>query len=173
MAVGSGGPRWCSRGVFALTRYVSLASIVGSLAFPLFGLHFSASRTPMVIFGFVFIPLLVILKHHENIRRLLNGTENRFGSKRARHGGVQRWEGRQEGGGMSRIGILGAGAWGTALAISLARRGGPPGERCGRFPPEQVQEITESGVNLQFLPGYTVPAEVQVTTDLAAAVLGG
>ncbi|MGA1983171.1 MAG: glycerol-3-phosphate 1-O-acyltransferase PlsY [Acidobacteriaceae bacterium] len=67
--------------VLALTRYVSLASIVGSVAFPLFGLYFVAYRTPMVLFGFVFIPLLVIVKHHENIRRLLNGTESRFGSK--------------------------------------------------------------------------------------------
>ena len=67
--------------VLALTRYVSLASIVGSVAFPLFGLHSVASRTPMVLFGFVFIPLLVIVKHHENIRRLLNGTESKFGSK--------------------------------------------------------------------------------------------
>jgi glycerol-3-phosphate acyltransferase PlsY len=66
--------------VFALTRYVSLASIVGSATFPLFGFHFVAARTPMVVFGFVFIPLLVIVKHHENIRRLLNGTESRFGS---------------------------------------------------------------------------------------------
>ena len=67
--------------VFALTRYVSLASIVASATFPLFGFHFVASRTPMVLFGFVFIPLLVIVKHHENIRRLLNGTESRFESK--------------------------------------------------------------------------------------------
>ena len=35
----------------------------------------------MVIFGFLFIPLLIIVKHHANIRRLLNGTESRFGSK--------------------------------------------------------------------------------------------
>ena len=96
--------------IVLLTRYVSLASILGSAFFPLFGLYFAPVRTPIVIAGFLFIPLLIILKHHENIRRLLNGTENRFGKK--------------EGGGMSRIAILGAGAWGTALALSLARRGG-------------------------------------------------
>jgi glycerol-3-phosphate acyltransferase PlsY len=67
--------------VFALTRYVSLASIVGAASFPLFGFHFVASRTPMVVFGFVFIPLLIIVKHHGNIRRLLRGTESRWGSK--------------------------------------------------------------------------------------------
>ncbi|HEX9201614.1 MAG TPA: glycerol-3-phosphate acyltransferase, partial [Acidobacteriaceae bacterium] len=67
--------------VFALTRYVSLASIVGSATFPLFGFHFVKPWTPMVVFGFLFIPALIIVKHHENIRRLLNGTESRFGSK--------------------------------------------------------------------------------------------
>ena len=65
--------------VFALTRYVSLASIVGLATFPLFGFYFVAQHTPMVKFGFLFIPLLIIVKHHENIRRLMNGTESRFG----------------------------------------------------------------------------------------------
>jgi glycerol-3-phosphate dehydrogenase (NAD(P)+) len=72
---------------------------------------------------------------------------------------------------MSRIGILGAGAWGTALAISLARRGGHT-IMLWSFSAEQVEQILETGVNLQFLPGYTVPADVRVTTDLAAAVQG-
>ena len=67
--------------VFALTRYVSLASVVAAAAFPLFGFYFVTQRTPMVVFGFVFIPLLIIVKHHGNIGRLLNGTESRFGSK--------------------------------------------------------------------------------------------
>ena len=69
--------------VFALTRYVSLASVVAAAAFPLFGFYFVTQRTPMVVFGFVFIPLLIIVKHHANIRRLLNGTESRFGTKPA------------------------------------------------------------------------------------------
>ena len=104
--------------VFALTRYVSLASIVGSAMFPLFGFHFVASRTPMVVFGFLFLPLLMIVKHHGNIGAADEGD------------GEPVWDegkagnGNREGGGMSRIAVIGAGAWGTALAISLARRGG-------------------------------------------------
>jgi len=68
--------------VFLLTRYVSLASIIGAATFPLFGLHFVSIRTPIVLTGFLFIPLLIIFKHAANIRRLLAGTENRFGAKK-------------------------------------------------------------------------------------------
>jgi len=68
--------------VFALTKYVSLASIIASALVPVFGLYFVALRTPIVIFGFVFIPLLVIVKHHGNIGRLMRGTESRFSSSK-------------------------------------------------------------------------------------------
>ncbi len=65
--------------IFLITRYVSLASIIAAASFPLFGFHFVPQRTPIVIFGFLFIPILIIVKHHQNIRRLLAGTESRFG----------------------------------------------------------------------------------------------
>ena len=68
--------------VFLLTRYVSLASIIASASLPLFAFHFVPQRTPVVIFGFLFIPILVIVKHHQNIRRLLAGTESRFGKQK-------------------------------------------------------------------------------------------
>lgn len=68
--------------IFLLSRYVSLASIVAAAAFPLFAFHFVPLRTPIVIAGFLFIPLLIIVKHHQNVRRLLSGTENRFGSSK-------------------------------------------------------------------------------------------
>src|SRR5258708_21096649 len=45
-------------------------------ALPIFGLYFVPSRTPIVIAGFLFIPLLIIVKHHDNIRRLLAGTRS-------------------------------------------------------------------------------------------------
>lgn len=68
--------------IFAITRYVSLASIIAAAALPIFSFHFVPIRTPIVIAGFLFIPLLIIVKHHQNIRRLLSGTENRFGSRK-------------------------------------------------------------------------------------------
>jgi glycerol-3-phosphate acyltransferase PlsY len=69
--------------VVLITRYVSLASIVAAAVFPLFGFWFVPFRTPTVIVGFLLIPLIIIVKHHQNIRRLLSGTESRFGSRKA------------------------------------------------------------------------------------------
>ena len=66
--------------VVLLTRYVSLASILGAAVMPIAGIAFAPVRSPMVIGGFLFLSLLVIVKHEANIRRLLAGTENRFGA---------------------------------------------------------------------------------------------
>lgn len=65
--------------VFAISRYVSLASILASISLPIFAWYFLHPWTPVMAFGFLFLPLLVILKHHGNIHRLLSGTESRFG----------------------------------------------------------------------------------------------
>ena len=66
------------------TRLVSLASIVAAALIPVFAMLFMPDRTPVFLGGFIFIPLLVIAKHHANIARLLQGKESRFGGgKRA------------------------------------------------------------------------------------------
>lgn len=70
---------------------------------------------------------------------------------------------------MSRIAVLGAGAWGTALAISLARRGGHTVTLWSHSEP-LAEQLTETGENLHYLPGYTVPFDVRVTADVVAAV---
>ncbi len=67
--------------VVIFTRFVSLASVAAAVTLPLFALYFVSQRTPVVVAGFVLIPLLVVAKHHGNIRRLLAGTESRFGQK--------------------------------------------------------------------------------------------
>lgn len=72
---------------------------------------------------------------------------------------------------MSRIAVIGAGAWGTALAISLARRGGHS-IVLWSYLPELAYQIRETGINEPFLPGYVVPADVEITSDLVTAVKG-
>ncbi|MCL2661593.1 MAG: NAD(P)-dependent glycerol-3-phosphate dehydrogenase [Acidobacteriaceae bacterium] len=72
---------------------------------------------------------------------------------------------------MSRVAILGAGAWGTALALSLARRGGH--SLCmWSFDPELTRQIDDARENVPFLPGFPLPEGLTVTSDLACAVTG-
>ncbi len=72
---------------------------------------------------------------------------------------------------MSRIAILGAGAWGTALALSLARRGGH-NLTLWSHSPTHAAELNESGQNLRYLPGFVLPADIRITSDLARASTG-
>ncbi len=62
--------------VFLARRYVSLGSMVASAAMPVF-LSILPKGKPFVPIGAV-LGALVILKHRENIRRLVEGKENRF-----------------------------------------------------------------------------------------------
>jgi glycerol-3-phosphate acyltransferase PlsY len=69
--------------VLALARYVSVASILGAASFPAFAwLLVRGDRPPFFIAVQCAVALLIILKHHQNIRRLFAGTESRFGSKK-------------------------------------------------------------------------------------------
>jgi glycerol-3-phosphate acyltransferase PlsY len=67
--------------VFAFSRYVSLASILGSASFPVFAWYLVQGDRPAFFIAVQFIvAFLIIAKHHQNIRRLLAGREPRFGA---------------------------------------------------------------------------------------------
>lgn len=73
--------------VLFFSRYVSLASILGSASFPVFAWLLARLQTggerPWFFIAVQFaVALLIIAKHHQNIRRLLAGTESRFGAKK-------------------------------------------------------------------------------------------
>jgi len=68
---------------------------------------------------------------------------------------------------MSRIVILGSGAWGTALALTLHRRGGHR-ITLWAHSPEFAQEIVAAGENTLFLPGFPIPAAIAITGSEAA-----
>jgi glycerol-3-phosphate acyltransferase PlsY len=75
--------------VFRATRYISIASIVGTVAFsityfilglwlhwPIFG-----TQLPLLVFA-VFVPAMIVIKHRSNLARLRQGTEPRYESSR-------------------------------------------------------------------------------------------
>lgn len=71
--------------VVYLTRYVSLGSMLGAVAFPLqfvFKIWETDLQNEYLIFGSI-VSLILILTHRQNIKKLLNGTENKFGAKKS------------------------------------------------------------------------------------------
>jgi glycerol-3-phosphate dehydrogenase (NAD(P)+) len=70
---------------------------------------------------------------------------------------------------LSRISVLGAGAWGTALALSLARRGGH--QLClWSHSSTLAEQLSDAGENLLYLPGFILPVDIYVTSDLPRAI---
>ncbi len=67
--------------VVFLTKYVSVASLIAGYVFVIVAIATDTKHLLFVALCYVAIPVLVTLKHHGNIRRLMAGTENRFGSK--------------------------------------------------------------------------------------------
>jgi acyl phosphate:glycerol-3-phosphate acyltransferase len=68
--------------VVAITRYVSLGSILGAITFPLAAYFLQAADAVSLALASV-VSLIVVLKHHQNISRLLSGTENRLGASKS------------------------------------------------------------------------------------------
>ena len=72
--------------VLALTKYVSVGSICAAVAYPIFTIVTQSMRDIQghwINAGMALIfTVLIIWMHRSNIRRLMNGTENKFGSKK-------------------------------------------------------------------------------------------
>ena len=71
---------------------------------------------------------------------------------------------------MRKIAVLGAGSWGTTLAILLYGNG--HSVRLWEFYPERVRELQSSHENPLFLPGVTIPQKIAITDNLNEALDG-
>lgn len=71
--------------IMAITRYVSLGSMLAAVLFAVLEIVIMAvhkSFNPVQVICVVILAGLLIARHHANIGRLLNGTENKLGSKK-------------------------------------------------------------------------------------------
>ncbi|HEY6129954.1 MAG TPA: NAD(P)H-dependent glycerol-3-phosphate dehydrogenase [Candidatus Acidoferrum sp.] len=73
---------------------------------------------------------------------------------------------------MKKIAVLGAGSWGTALAIVLARSRQPHSLSLWAHDPELAESLGRERENRTYLPGQKLAAQVEVTNDLATAMSG-
>jgi acyl phosphate:glycerol-3-phosphate acyltransferase len=65
--------------IYGLTKYVSLGSIIATAAFPVVAYFFFRGGEARTLMPFIVgIAVLIIGKHHQNIRRLIAGTEHRL-----------------------------------------------------------------------------------------------
>ena len=67
------------------------------------------------------------------------------------------------------IAILGAGAWGTALAVHLARTPAPPAIALWARDPRQAQNMRASRENARYLPGVRFPERISIADDPVVA----
>jgi glycerol-3-phosphate dehydrogenase (NAD(P)+) len=67
-----------------------------------------------------------------------------------------------------RIAVLGAGAWGTALALNFAGR---HAVALWTWQAEHAEAMRQAHENAQFLPGHPFPPELDITAELGTAVV--
>ena len=71
---------------------------------------------------------------------------------------------------MKKIAIIGGGSWGTALAIALTRSSRPHRITLWAHSADVVELLRTKRVNEVYLPGFELPAEVEVTGSMETAL---
>lgn len=71
---------------------------------------------------------------------------------------------------MATVAVLGAGSWGTAMALHLARAGHEVVLWAHR--PEHIQSMIEARANLTYLPDFLFPENLSLTSHLQACLTG-
>jgi glycerol-3-phosphate dehydrogenase (NAD(P)+) len=73
---------------------------------------------------------------------------------------------------MKKIAIIGGGSWGTALALALARSSRKHRITLWAHSADVLEILSTRRVNEIYLPGFELPAEIEVTGNLELALAG-
>ena len=138
--------------IFALTvwvtKYISLGSVLATLAL---AAHCVRHRQPAVRrwLAACAAATLIVFRHRSNLARLQLGAGTAAWRRVLRDASCERAMP------MSAIGVLGAGSWGTALAVHLARVGHDV--RLWARDPALVHDMRVRRANAVYLPDVTLP----------------
>lgn len=155
--------------VFFASRYVSLASIAAAVAIAVFCVVYTiagvwtATRPEIVLF--FLLAILAITKHASNIRRLRAGTESKF--ERKKKVAPLSMSALQSDSAIQAA-VLGDGAWGTALALTLHANGHKV-RVWGAFQ-ENIDAVNRDHENKKFLAGVPIPEDLEYTSDMEYVV---
>jgi len=69
-----------------------------------------------------------------------------------------------------KIAVLGAGSWGTTIALHLYKNGYEVA--LWEFFPDYVKVLQEKRENVKFLPGFKIPKDIQITSKIIEAIAG-
>lgn len=70
--------------IVASTKFISLGSVMGALFYPIFLHNISPINSPPKLISCFAIVILLVFNHRSNIKRLLNGEENKFSFKKSK-----------------------------------------------------------------------------------------
>jgi glycerol-3-phosphate dehydrogenase (NAD(P)+) len=71
---------------------------------------------------------------------------------------------------MRKIAVIGGGSWGTALAIALTRSSRAHRLALWAHSPDVLEVLSARRINEIYLPGFELPADIEVTADLGRAL---
>ena len=155
--------------VFFASRYVSLASIAAAVSIAVFCVVYKiaglSNANPPEMILFFLLAALSVTKHASNIKRLREGTENKF--ERKKKAAPLSIAALQDNSAINAA-VLGDGAWGTALALTLHANGHKV-KVWGAFR-ENIDAVNRDHENKKFLPGVPIPADLEYTADMESAV---
>lgn len=137
----------------AVSRRVSLGSIVGALLVPFIAYRFDPDYLPWT----VAMAIIILIKHRTNIKRLLKGEEPKLSFKKKEENQLNK-----------KIAVIGAGSWGTALAVSLSAKGHTV--NLWEINEEHLQNLNKDRENKRFLPEVRFPEKLQVAFSREEAI---
>ena len=145
--------------VMAVTRYVSLGSILGGamyIVIEIVKMIVTKSVDVIQLVCVVIIGGLLIARHHANIKRLLKWYRKQTWSKKRRS--------------KMKIAVIGSGGWGTAIAILLSSRG--HNVYLWSWIQEETDRLKKDRENKEFLPGVKFPDTIYCSHDMAECTDG-